>query len=113
MERITTKTKNPLTTNGTDNIDFVIPAGYYTWTFLVYPKDVAGAPVDSTVEVLYGVGSDFASTNPAGTSTAITNKVNVITRTDQVSKVRLKFTNTTPANQGVTVELYGSRDVTA
>jgi hypothetical protein len=120
MEWIATKTKNPLTDSGhntgngagIDLIDFVLPPGLASWSIHVVPIDAATpAVVAPTVEVLYGIGSSFYTTNPTGGAVAtVINQDNVITRTDQISKVRLKITNgAVVPSGGVRAELYGSR----
>lgn len=112
MERIAQKSVLTLTPNGTNTIDFVLSPDLVRWTIHVYPKDDSGGAFnDSTVELQYGVGSDYLSINPAASAVALTNKDNPITLSDQVSKVRLKITNgATPPNKGITAEIYGARD---
>lgn len=110
MERIAYQKIDTLTPNDDDNLDFVLPPGFARWTMHIVPKGT-GTPDASTFELQYGIGSSFYTTNPASSGTLTTNQDNVVTRTDQVSKVRLKFTNgATPPDSGIEVEVYGSRE---
>lgn len=74
--------------------EVTIPISAVRWTFLVVPKNTAGAPPDPNFALEYGVDGTFYPANPpTGPTPVVKNAVNILTKENVVNLVRVKITN--------------------